>query len=199
MYWLSKKGAFSLLLVLVCAGLAAFSLTLAAQPRTVSGVVSGQKFGTNVIGDGVSVTFEADSAAEERLLSACSPGDQCKVVVVTRRGDVVTELVSAERLAASTGTGISVSAPVAVGASGPSFPCSKAATRVERIICADPALAELDMVLAARYRDRFEADPQHRAQLQRSQRDWMGNVRATCDAAECLSSAYRKRIAELNP
>lgn len=70
----------------------------AAPERTVMGVVDGQKFGTNVLGDGTSVTFEADSANEERLLKACDVGTRCKVVVVTNKSDVVVRLVSAERL-----------------------------------------------------------------------------------------------------
>lgn len=199
MNWLSKKGLLAVLLVLACAALAAIGVSMAEQARTVAGVVSGQKFGTNVIGEGASVTFEADSAVEERLLSACDPGDRCKVVVVTRNDDVVTKLVSAERLVATTGKIDATSVPAAMAASGPSFPCSKAATRVERTICANPALAELDVALAARYRDRIKVDPQHREQLQRAQRDWMGNIRAACDSAECLGTAYRKRIADLTP
>lgn len=198
MNW-SKKSLVGLFLVLACAALASVGVTLAAQPRTVSGLVSGQKFGTNVIGDDVSVTFEADSAAEERLLSACSPGDRCKVVVLTRSGDVVTKLVSAERVVANAGKVDTASVPAAIAASGPSFACSKATTKVELTICGVPVLAALDMELAARYRDRLKSDPQHREQLQRVQRDWMGKVRGVCDSAECLGTAYRKRIEELTP
>ena len=168
--------------------------TPSVEPRTVVGIVDGQKFGTNVLGDGTSVTFEGDSADESRLLEACKPGERCKVVVITGKADVVTRLISAERVPVTAKSG-SI-APVATPA-GPSFSCSKATTLVERTICSDPALSSLDRELAAAYRTNLDLNPNDRKQLQQQQREWVGIFRNTCKDADCLRAAYISRLQKL--
>lgn len=169
----------------------------AGQPRTVEGVVDGQKYGTNVRGDSASVTFEGDSKEEARLLDACDVGERCKVVVVTRTGDVVARLISAERMRSAPVLAGVGAVPAAV-ASGPAFSCEKAATHVERTICSDASLSALDRKLATVFRSRLEANPTRRKLIQQQQREWIATVRAACKDAECLRGVYKDRISALS-
>jgi len=89
-----------------------------------------------------------------------------------------------------------VSADVADG--GPSFDCRQARSRAERMVCADPRLAQADLRLDAAYRAALDAGvPAWR--LERQQRRW---IRAREDAAfeapQAVAQVYEARIAELN-
>jgi len=165
--------------------------------RTVIGRVDGQKFGTNVIGDGEFVTFEGDSENEVRLLNACDVGSRCKVVVITKASDMVVRLVSAQRADASPQ---GVSRPADTGSAapqGPSFSCAKAASTVERMICADATLAMLDRDLALAYMRTLDATGTKRSHVQKAQRNWVRAKRNACTDAACLGTVYRDRILEL--
>ena len=76
------------------------------------------------------------------------------------------------------------------------FDCSKAMTRVEKAICADPALSKLDGALATTYRaalgKTIDADA-----LRASQRSWLKQRRDACATDACLTEVYRARRAEL--
>ncbi len=80
------------------------------------------------------------------------------------------------------------------------FDCAKAGTRVERMICADPALSALDAQLARAYRDgaRRTAEPERYI---REQRAWL-KARDVClahgDATACLHDHYTRRIQALS-
>ncbi|HEX8570500.1 MAG TPA: RDD family protein [Caulobacteraceae bacterium] len=77
----------------------------------------------------------------------------------------------------------------------PSFDCAKAATASDRVICATPTLAALDVELAAE----FEAALQRSAapvDLRAEQRAWLGTRAAVTDAQQ-LSAMYAERIATL--
>jgi uncharacterized protein YecT (DUF1311 family) len=87
-----------------------------------------------------------------------------------------------------------------------SFDCAKAATPVERAVCADAALARLDREVAQAYAARLEAaDPAGKPAIRAAQRAWLGRRDAACkdqaDAAlgACLTGLYRARAAELAP
>jgi uncharacterized protein YecT (DUF1311 family) len=167
--------------------------------RTVTGIVDGQKFGTNVRGDGTSVTFEADSENEARLLKACDVGSRCKVVVATKGADVVVRLVSAQRVDSSA-QGVSKAAdarPATVVPKGPSFSCAKAVSRAERMICADSTLSMLDRDLALAYKRTHDAKDAERSRLLQAQLDWVRAKRNACTDAACLDTVYRDRIQEL--
>lgn len=89
----------------------------------------------------------------------------------------------------------------AAAAEGPSFDCSKAASWVERQVCADGLLAGLDRDLAAAYgRAREAADAPGRETLRGEQRAWAAD-RGACERrdapAACLEAAYRERLAQL--
>src|SRR5689334_21723575 len=74
-----------------------------------------------------------------------------------------------------------------------SFDCSKAATRTEKQVCADPVLSRLD-----EQRDDAYRTAQHRAAsrpaLRDAQRNWLATRRDTCKDSACLRKAYLDRI-----
>ncbi len=77
-----------------------------------------------------------------------------------------------------------------------SFDCSKASTQVERLICADPTLSDLDDRLAQAYRaaaGRPGADA-----VRAGQRRWLKEVRNRCQDISCLMEAYNARIRDVS-
>lgn len=81
-------------------------------------------------------------------------------------------------------------------AGGPSFDCARAATAVEKTICATPALARKDLELATlleQMRHGYDTIDD-RAQLLALQRAWLKKRDAACasagDAAACLAAQY---------
>lgn len=81
----------------------------------------------------------------------------------------------------------------------PSFDCPRASNNAERLICATPELAVLDLSLANAYRDLWaeRTSVDLRKQLKEAQNYWLRNVRDRCTEAECLKAAYELRIAHL--
>ena len=71
--------------------------------------------------------------------------------------------------------------------SAPSFNCSKAMTRVEKLICADPELAAMDAVVGLAYRGR------RTAQERKEQREWL-QERDKCSDRACLLGSYEERM-----
>lgn len=95
-------------------------------------------------------------------------------------------------------------------ASGPghaaSFDCAKAGTPIEKAICANQDLSDLDTRLAATYRDqRGRLTPEGADWLKAQQQDWLRWLRATCipagnrngDLVECLRDQYTVRVKQL--
>jgi uncharacterized protein len=85
----------------------------------------------------------------------------------------------------------------------PSFDCARASTQVERLICADPKLAELDSALAAAYAGRRREAPDL-LRLKAEQEKWLKGRDAQCLAlsddamvAGCVAQAYERRLADL--
>lgn len=84
---------------------------------------------------------------------------------------------------------------------GPAFDCGKAATNVEKLICATPALGQSDMELASFYKKNLIASAASDGavnpnMLKQSQRAFLA-VRNQCATVDCLSEAYRKRYEDL--
>lgn len=73
-----------------------------------------------------------------------------------------------------------------------SFACAKAATPVEKLICADAQLSSLDDKLAVAYKKAIEAIPDKEA-LQRGQQAWLQS-RDACKDATCVKSSYERRL-----
>lgn len=80
--------------------------------------------------------------------------------------------------------------------SAASFNCDRATTPVEKRICEDKALSQLDEDLTSTYRKvlRWVPDP---AVLRKEQARWLRDVRDRCLDNGCLEKAYRDRLAAL--
>ena len=93
-------------------------------------------------------------------------------------------------------------------AASPSFDCAKAATPIEKLICKEPQLADLDARLETTIRDKLAQDPAARATLLADERHWLQSRDHACSgqaaaaqtqpAIACLTAAYQSRIAVLN-
>lgn len=105
---------------------------------------------------------------------------------LTTRVQMVT-MVSRRWLSAVLLTGIAACAPVALAAS---FDCAKANTPIEKAICGDPGLSQLDSDYGAVFTRAVARNPQVRQQVI----DWLRNVRNKCDTYECLTAAYKSEI-----
>jgi uncharacterized protein len=84
----------------------------------------------------------------------------------------------------------------ASGAWSASFDCTKAATAVEKMICADAELSRLDSELGERYDTARRAPGASSAAIQAAQRDWM-QQRNECADTACIAQLYAARIEQL--
>src|SRR4051812_46178278 len=80
---------------------------------------------------------------------------------------------------------------------GASFDCKKASVAIEKMICSDPQLSELDTRLALSYKRLLEkaANPDS---LKAEQRTWLAIERSKCTTLACLKAAYQRRLAALD-
>jgi uncharacterized protein len=86
-------------------------------------------------------------------------------------------------------------ATVATTADAASFDCGKATSRVERLICADRELSELDDVLATAYKAQLAESPAPE-DLRREQRHWL-KKRDVCPDSDCVRRTYQRRLDDL--
>jgi uncharacterized protein len=77
-----------------------------------------------------------------------------------------------------------------------SFDCAKAKTKIDKLVCGDPKLSELDEKLSGLYKKALELSPVSEDSKEQ-QRDWVKGSRNTCKDAACLEEAYTSRISEL--
>ena len=77
----------------------------------------------------------------------------------------------------------------------PSFDCRLARTPSEMMVCSDPSLAALDVVLAQAFAQRLQetSDP---VALRRDEASWVAQ-RNRCTAPSCVADAYHTRLAQL--
>lgn len=80
-----------------------------------------------------------------------------------------------------------------------SFDCAKAQTRVEKLICSDVGLRELDEHLGRYYQAGRAAVEGGASCLQSDQAQWLKTIRNQCADASCLKAAYLDRLGELDP
>ena len=96
------------------------------------------------------------------------------------------------------------------------FDCSLATTVIEKQICADTNLSELDSALGVAYRnyqlwELNKLQTLHTSEynsyagyevwqkgVKAGQRRWLKQVRNVCTSTDCLTKVYQARIAELN-
>lgn len=83
----------------------------------------------------------------------------------------------------------------ATALSNPSFDCATASGIIQKTICADARLGELDRTLYEKYRQLQETGSGNPA-LASTQQLWLA-MRNTCADTDCLADTYRSRIREL--
>ena len=88
---------------------------------------------------------------------------------------------------------------VLLGAAGrpqaASFDCRKASSSIERMICGDAELSQLDERLARSYQEARKSSASK--DVASAQVAWLKNVRARCADVACLKTAYTARIQAL--
>jgi hypothetical protein len=114
---------------------------------------------------------------------------------------------SSEATASSESTSsVSPAAPVAqeshtgnvsAVAVSPSFDCRRAGSRVEHLICDNPALAQADATMAALYRQSLAGSPGGVAALKGQQREFVKR-RDMCSDVACVQAAYEQRVRALS-
>lgn len=82
-------------------------------------------------------------------------------------------------------------------AAAASFDCAKAATRVEKAICADAEVSALDEHLGRFYFAARERLAENGSCLVADQQLWLRGNRNTCADGACLKRAYLSRLSEL--
>ncbi len=78
-----------------------------------------------------------------------------------------------------------------------SFDCAKAATQIEKLICSDSQLSDLDSQLMLAYKNKIST-AQNIDVVKFEQREWLSTVRNKCTDAACIKNAYSERIATLS-
>ena len=76
------------------------------------------------------------------------------------------------------------------------FDCNRATTLVEKLICAEHSLSQLDEGLSKTYQEALRS-VHDRARLKREQTKWLREVRDLCTDSVCLEKEYRNRLAVL--
>jgi uncharacterized protein len=86
-------------------------------------------------------------------------------------------------------------AALALAASAPSFDCTKATTRIEKMVCADPGLAAADRAMAKLY----AAVPRSDRHTRSEQADFLRHkfYRSRCSDKDCLVVVYEDRLGDL--
>jgi uncharacterized protein len=90
-----------------------------------------------------------------------------------------------------------VAAVIANPALAASFDCAKAATAIEKQVCADAELSTLDELLGRFYRGVLDVLQQSPC-FKDDQRQWLGKVRNRCADSICLREAYLRRLGALS-
>ena len=88
---------------------------------------------------------------------------------------------------------------LAHSAAAQSFDCAKAQTRIEKMVCGDRSVADLDEYLGRYYSAARAGNARASSCLQSDQAQWLKTKRDTCQDANCLKAAYLDRLAELDP
>jgi uncharacterized protein YecT (DUF1311 family) len=78
------------------------------------------------------------------------------------------------------------------------FDCSKAATQVEKMICASSELSNLDEHLSRHYEGAKYALSESETCIKSDQLQWLKSIRNICKDNICLKMAYLNRLSELN-
>ncbi len=79
--------------------------------------------------------------------------------------------------------------------SGASFNCTKASTKVEKMICADAQLSQLDSDMGSTYK-KVSQTLEEKNLLLSTQRIWL-KERETCDTSDCILESTKERMIEI--
>lgn len=86
----------------------------------------------------------------------------------------------------------------AISSKAASFDCEKAASKVEKLVCGNAEVSDLDAKLARTYETILaKLDADGRNSLINEQRRWLQQSRNRCQQATCLKHAYWERLARL--
>jgi uncharacterized protein len=81
---------------------------------------------------------------------------------------------------------------------GASFDCSKASSSVEKMICNNVMLSELDEQLGKQYKEVLNnASDDNKILIKKEQKSWMKDEQKICKTNSCLEAAYTSRISAL--
>jgi uncharacterized protein len=103
---------------------------------------------------------------------------------------------------------ISILGLLSTQATAASFDCKKAASWVEKTVCANPELSKLDEQMAKAYTDALKSlSPEGQQETKQYQKQWLKNLSSYCEAElkaewvrdkeKCLKKAYKKRTKQL--
>lgn len=84
-----------------------------------------------------------------------------------------------------------------VGLEAASFDCAKAATPMERLICSNDSVSQLDEDLGQAYKEALVKYADKKDMLVRQQRNWIKWIRSQCTDPSCLVTLYEARIGEI--
>lgn len=98
----------------------------------------------------------------------------------------------------STTSGLLLALLWSTAAAAASFPCEKAQTRIEKAICADAEVSQLDEYLGRYYSGARTALRESASCLLADQKQWLSSVRNPCADAACLKKVYLERLGELH-
>lgn len=91
---------------------------------------------------------------------------------------------------------------VFLGAAGPvsaaGFDCNNAQSRIEKTICTDPLLSELDEYLGRYYDGARATLRESESCFKTDQMQWLKSVRNACRDSACLKTVYLNRLGELD-
>ena len=83
-------------------------------------------------------------------------------------------------------------------ANAASFDCAKAQGRIEKAICADQEVSDLDEYLGRYYSAARSTLRESASCLAADQKQWLSAVRNKCGDAACLKKVYLERLSELH-
>jgi uncharacterized protein len=92
---------------------------------------------------------------------------------------------------------------ILTSANAASYDCTKANTKVEKIVCSNEEISKLDDLLSELYERTYNSLIQQGVyafiitDLVKSQRHWLRSIRNACEDANCVKSTYESRINEI--
>lgn len=78
-----------------------------------------------------------------------------------------------------------------------SFDCAKASTPIEKLICSNDYVSQLDEDLGQAYKEALVKYADKKDMIIRQQRNWIKWIRSQCGDPSCLDTLYRARLGEI--